>query len=113
MRNPEMMRNMMQSPIMQSLMENPDLMAQLITSNPQIQQMVETNPELGHILRDPATIRQTMEMMRNPTMFNEMMRSHDRAIGNLHGLPGGDAALQRIFTDVQEPLMNQCTLVLY
>lgn len=40
-------------------------------------------------------------------MFNEMMRSNDRAVSNLQGLPGGQAALQRLYQDIQEPLMNQ------
>ena len=44
-------------------------------------------------------------------MMNEMMRSHDRIIGNLHGLPGGEAALQQLYTDVQEPLYDSCASV--
>ena len=47
-----------------------------------------------------------MEMIRNPNMFNEMMRNHDQAIRNLQGIPGGEAALQRLYQDVQEPLLN-------
>jgi ubiquilin len=43
----------------------------------------QRNPELGHILNDPEIIRQTMEMVRNPNMFQEMMRNHDQAIRNL------------------------------
>lgn len=53
MQNPEMMRNVMQSPMVQSMMNNPELMQQLITSNPQIQAMVDSNPQLAHILNDP------------------------------------------------------------
>ena len=34
--NPEMMRQMMESPMMQSLLGNPDLMRSLIVSNPQV-----------------------------------------------------------------------------
>ncbi|KHN78573.1 Ubiquilin-1 [Toxocara canis] len=107
--NPEMMREMMNSPIMQSLLNNPDIFRSLIAENPQIQQLVESNPELGHVLNDPEIIRQTMEMVRNPTMFQEMMRNHDQAIRNLQGIPGGQAALQRLYQDVQEPLLNSAT----
>ncbi|VDM44008.1 unnamed protein product [Toxocara canis] len=109
MQNPEMMREMMNSPIMQSLLNNPDIFRSLIAENPQIQQLVESNPELGHVLNDPEIIRQTMEMVRNPTMFQEMMRNHDQAIRNLQGIPGGQAALQRLYQDVQEPLLNSAT----
>jgi len=86
MRNPDMMRDMMNSPMMQvmpssmlgwgdfiskkvtikiiivivlqMLMDNPELMRQMMLSNPQLQAVVERNPELGHILNDPALLRQ-------------------------------------------------------
>uniref|UniRef100_A0A915DHZ4 UBA domain-containing protein n=1 Tax=Ditylenchus dipsaci TaxID=166011 RepID=A0A915DHZ4_9BILA len=50
-----------------------------------------------------------MEMIRNPNMLQEMMRNHDQAIRNLQGIPGGEAALQRLYEDVQEPLLNSAT----
>ncbi|CAD5206830.1 unnamed protein product [Bursaphelenchus okinawaensis] len=104
--NPDMMREMMNSPMMQRMLSNPDLMRTLFSENPQIQQIIQRNPELGHILNDPEVMRQTMEMIRNPTMFQEMMRNHDQAIRNLQGIPGGEAALQRLYEDVQVPLLN-------
>ncbi|KAF8366217.1 ubql-1 [Pristionchus pacificus] len=109
LQNPEMMQQMMNSPIMQSLMSNPQVLRSMLSENPQVQQLIESNPELGHILNDPEMMRQTMEMMRNPNMFNEMMRNHDQAIRNLQGIPGGEAALQRLYQDVQEPLLNSAT----
>uniref|UniRef100_A0A1I7WX79 Ubiquitin-like domain-containing protein n=1 Tax=Heterorhabditis bacteriophora TaxID=37862 RepID=A0A1I7WX79_HETBA len=109
MNNPEIMRQMMDSPIMQNIMGNPDVFRSILANNPQIQQLVERNPELGHVLNDPDMMRQTMEMIRNPNMFQEMMRSHDLAIRNLQGIPGGEAALQRLYQDVQEPLLNSAT----
>uniref|UniRef100_A0A1I7Z0A3 UBA domain-containing protein n=1 Tax=Steinernema glaseri TaxID=37863 RepID=A0A1I7Z0A3_9BILA len=48
-------------------------------------------------------------MVRNPNMFQEMMRNHDQAIRNLQGIPGGEAALQRLYRDLQEPLLNSAT----
>ncbi|VDD91579.1 unnamed protein product [Enterobius vermicularis] len=102
--NPEMIRQFMNSPIMQSLMSNPEIFRHFVAENPQMQQIIEANPELGHMLNDPDLIRQTLEMVRNPTMFQEMMRNHDRA-----GIPGGQAALQRLYQDIQEPLLNSAT----
>uniref|UniRef100_A0A158P931 Ubiquitin-like domain-containing protein n=1 Tax=Angiostrongylus cantonensis TaxID=6313 RepID=A0A158P931_ANGCA len=109
MNNPEMMRQMMDNPLMQNIMGNPEIFRSLLASNPQIQQLIERNPELGHVLNDPDMMRQTMEMIRNPNMFQEMMRNHDLAIRNLQGIPGGEAALQRLYQDVQEPLLNSAT----
>ncbi|PIO56007.1 ubiquitin family protein, partial [Teladorsagia circumcincta] len=83
MNNPEMMRQMMDNPIMQNIMGNPEIFRSLLANNPQIQQLIERNPELGHVLNDPDMMRQTMEMIRNPNMFQEMMRNHDLAIRNL------------------------------
>ncbi|CAD5210020.1 unnamed protein product [Bursaphelenchus xylophilus] len=104
--NPDMMREMMNSPVMQRMLSNPDLVRSIFSENPQIQQIIQRNPELGHILNDPEVMRQTMDMIRNPTMFQEMMRNHDQAIRNLQGIPGGEAALQRLYEDVQVPLLN-------
>ena len=39
--NPDMLRQMMDSPLVQSLMTNPDYMRQILTSNPQMQQLLE------------------------------------------------------------------------
>ena len=106
MANPDMMRQMMSSPMMQSMLNNPDLIRSLMLNNPQIQTIIERNPEVGHMLNDPSTLRQTMEMMANPNMFQELMRNHDRAVQNLEGIPGGMAALQRLYQDVADPMMD-------
>merc|ERR1712176_397113 len=45
-------------------------------------------------------------MMRNPAMMQEMMRNQDRAMSNLESIPGGFNALRRLYTDVQEPMLN-------
>lgn len=54
-------------------------------------------------------LRQTMEMARNPSMLQELMRTQDRALSNLESIPGGFSALQRMYRDVQEPFMNAAT----
>lgn len=51
-------------------------------------------------------MRQTLELARNPAAFQEVMRNHDRALSNLESLPGGFNHLQRLYRDVQEPMMN-------
>lgn len=74
---------------MQNVLSNPEVMQRMFSDNPQIQRIIQSNPELGHMLNDPDVIRQAMDMVRNPTAFNEMMRNHDQAIRNLQGIPGG------------------------
>ncbi|GMJ06902.1 hypothetical protein HRI_004359400 [Hibiscus trionum] len=55
--NPNMMREIMNTPAIQSLMNNPELMRSLIMSNPQMREIIDKNPELGHILNDPSILR--------------------------------------------------------
>lgn len=104
--NPDLMRTILNNPLVQQMMNNPDTMRQIITSNPQMQDLMQRNPEISHMLNNPELLRQTMELARNPSMLQELMRSHDRAISNLESVPGGYSALQRIYRDIQEPMLN-------
>ena len=88
MSNPDMLRQMMENPIVQQLMSNPDYVRTLLTSNPQMQTLMERNPEISHMLNNPELLRQTMEMVRNPSMLQELMRTQDRALSNLESIPG-------------------------
>lgn len=106
MSNPEMLRQMFENPLVQSLMSNTDYFRTLLTSNPQMQQLMERNPEISHLLNNPELLRQTMEMVRNPSTLQELMRTQDRALSNLESVPGGYNALRRMYTELQEPMMN-------
>lgn len=106
MGNPDMMRTLLDNPMVQQMMNNPDTMRSLITSNPQMQDLMQRNPEISHMLNNPELLRQTMELARNPAMLQELMRSHDRAMSNLESVPGGYNALTRIYRDIQEPMLN-------
>jgi len=86
--NPDMMRQIMDSPLTQSLMSNPEIMRNLIQSNPQMRQLMDRNPEINHMLNNPDILRQTMEIARNPAMMQELMRNQDRAMSNLESIPG-------------------------
>ncbi|XP_007441317.1 ubiquilin-4, partial [Python bivittatus] len=106
MSNPEMLSQIMENPLVQSMMSNPDFMRQMIMANPQMQQLMERNPEITHMLNNPELMRQTMELARNPAMMQEMMRNQDRALSNLESVPGGYNALRRMYTDIQEPMFS-------
>ncbi|KAG5886909.1 hypothetical protein JTB14_004197 [Gonioctena quinquepunctata] len=104
--NPDMLRNLLDNPLVQRIMNDPENMRALITRNPQMQELMERNPEINHMLNNPELLRQTMELARNPSMLQELMRSHDRAISNLESIPGGYNALQRMYRDIQEPMLS-------
>lgn len=106
MSDPAQLRQLMDSPMVQSITSNPDLLRSLLLSNPQMRDLMERNPEISHLLNNPDLLRQTMEYARNPTALQELMRNHDRAMSNLESIPGGFNALQRIYQDVQEPMYS-------
>lgn len=106
MRNPQMLTQMMDNPMVQNLMSNPEVMRSLIEANPQMREVMERNPEVSQVFNNPSMMRQVMEIARNPAMMQEMMRNYDRALSNLEALPGGMGHLQRIYRDIQEPLMS-------
>ena len=62
MSNPELIAQIMENPLMQSLMNDPEMMRQKILSNPQMRALMERNPELSHILNNPETLRKAMQM---------------------------------------------------
>ncbi|CAL5341368.1 hypothetical protein CsSME_00025719 [Camellia sinensis var. sinensis] len=108
--NPNMMREIMNMPAIQSLMNNPDLMRSLIMSNPQMRELIDRNPELAHVLNDPGILRQTLEAARNPELMREMMRNTDRAMSNIESSPEGFNMLRRMYENVQEPFLNATTM---
>ncbi|KAK6129435.1 hypothetical protein DH2020_036824 [Rehmannia glutinosa] len=104
--NPNMMREIMNMPAIQSLMNNPEVMRGLIMSNPQMREIIDRNPELAHVLNDPSILRQTLEAARNPELMREMMRNTDRAMSNIESSPEGFNMLRRMYENVQEPFLN-------
>ncbi|XP_060191457.1 ubiquitin domain-containing protein DSK2b-like isoform X1 [Lycium barbarum] len=108
--NPDMMRDMMNMPLVQNLMNNPEIIRNLIMNNPQMREIMDRNPELAHVLNDPATLRQTMEAARNPELMREMMRNTDRAMSNIESSPEGFNMLRRMYENVQEPFLNATSM---
>ncbi|PIN17228.1 Ubiquitin-like protein [Handroanthus impetiginosus] len=104
--NPNMIRDILNMPLVQNLMNNPEIIRNLIMNNPQMREIMDRNPELAHILNDPATLRQTMEAARNPEIMREMMRNTDRAMSNIESSPEGFNMLRRMYENVQEPFLN-------
>ncbi|KAK9690614.1 hypothetical protein RND81_09G140900 [Saponaria officinalis] len=108
--NPNMMRDIMNMPAIQSLMNNPDIMRNMIMNNPQMREIIDRNPELAHVLNDPSILRQTLETARNPELMREMTRNTDRAMSNIESSPEGFNMLRRMYENVQEPLLNATTM---
>merc|ERR1719247_2407124 len=104
--NPEMVRQMMSSPMVQQMMSDPETVRAMMRMNPQMNQLMEQRPEIARILEDPEMVQQSMRMAANPSLMREMMRNSDRALGNLDAMPGGHNALVRAHVDFANPLYN-------
>merc|ERR1712157_551170 len=48
----------------------------------------------------------SLEMMRDPSALQNMMRNQDLAMSQIENLPGGFNALRRMYEDIQEPMMD-------
>lgn len=104
--NPDMMRDLMNMPAIQNLMDNPELFRSMIMNNPQMREVIDRNPELAHILNDPGILRQSLEIARNPELMREMMRHTDRAMSNIESSPEGFNMLRRMYENIQEPFLS-------
>ncbi|XP_010022372.1 PREDICTED: ubiquilin-2-like [Nestor notabilis] len=98
---PSLLTEMLQSPTV-----NADLVRDLIMSNPQLQQLAEENPEISHILSNPHTIREMLEAFSSPAIMQEMIRNYDLAMNNLESIPGGYSALEQLYREVEEPILD-------
>ena len=71
--NPQLMQQMMQNPLVQQLnqqiMNNPEMLREMIRNNPMMNDIIERNPEVSHILNDPSTLRQAVQMSQNPELL--------------------------------------------
>ena len=104
--NPQMMDELLNSPMLDSIFSNPEMMRQIMMSNPDTRRVLEANPEVGQLLQNPEVMRNAMQMMRNPNLRNEMLRNQDRYMSNIASTQQGYNALRNAYSNIQEPLLN-------
>ncbi|XP_054041884.1 ubiquilin-1-like [Rissa tridactyla] len=97
---------MVQSTLVQNNLDSVDLVRNFIMSNPQMQQLAEENPEIGQILTNPHTITEILEASNNPAVMQEMIRNRDVAMNNLESIPGGYSALEHLYREFEEPILD-------
>ena len=52
MQNPDMIRNLMNSPIFQSVMNQPETLREMLRSHPQLREVMDRNPEVSKLGRE-------------------------------------------------------------
>ncbi|KAF9099668.1 Ubiquilin-4 [Mortierella sp. GBA35] len=88
----------------QDMMSNPEMLRRVMMANPQTREVMENNPEVAQMLNDPAFLRQSLDMARNPKLMKQALRNNDRALSNMEMIPGGFNHLRRMYHNVQEPM---------
>ncbi|NXC48489.1 UBQL1 protein, partial [Penelope pileata] len=89
-----------------SILSNLGVVSDIIISVPQVQQLAEQNPEINHILSNPHTIREMLEAYSSPAVMQEMIRNQDLAMSNLESIPGGYSALEQLYREIEEPILD-------
>ncbi|CAH1993254.1 unnamed protein product [Acanthoscelides obtectus] len=102
--NPNTLRNLLENPLVMQLMNNPDVMKKLVMKNPQMQELLQRYPEIGEVLNNPELLKNTSELAKNPSMLQELMRSHERLLGIDPASPTSVTnPLPNLFQNIQEP----------
>ncbi|NXD18196.1 UBQL1 protein, partial [Nothocercus nigrocapillus] len=101
-----LLSEIMQDSSVQTIILSADIARDFIMSIPQVQQLVEQNPEISHILTNPHFIREILEACNSPAMMQEMIRNHDRALNNLESIPGGYSALEQLYREIEETMLD-------
>ena len=57
------------------MLSNPEFMRSMLQSNPQLQRLQEEHPELRQMIDSPNFAQEVSQMLRNPSLRQEMMRN--------------------------------------
>lgn len=97
--NPERIAEMMNSPVMQSIMDSPDdVLRSIMNMNPQMRDLMEQNPQLREVLNDPQLMRQSLQMMRDPQAMQTAMRNQELAMSQIENMPGESIHCQILYS---------------
>ncbi|CRG96370.1 ubiquitin-like protein, putative [Plasmodium gallinaceum] len=94
------------SKLISYMFDHSDFIKSIMDSNKQLQKLREKNPDLNHMLNDSQALKQSFEMIKNPSLMKELMRNTDRAISNIEAIPGGFNTLRRMYHNIQEPMYS-------
>lgn len=105
--NPELLRRVLENPLVQSLMNETDSMKSLLQNIPQMRDLMSRHPEIRSMLNNTELLKHTSELARNPSMLQELMR-------NLDGSNPMDGTttyttLPTIYNNFQEPHLSSVT----
>lgn len=100
--NPELLRRVLDNPLVQTLMNDSDNMKTLIQNNPQMQDLMNRHPEIRTMLNNSELLKHTTELAKNPSMLQELMRNLD-GTNPMDGSTTTFTTLPNLYSAFQEP----------
>ncbi|CAN1196823.1 Ubiquitin domain-containing protein DSK2a [Linum perenne] len=103
--NPRLIKQLMNSPTIQSLLDKPDLFRKVLLSNTLMQEIINENPEIGEMMNDPVTFFQMLGTIRNPDLTREALRNIDLTKRKAETCPRKFSRLILRYQEVQHELL--------
>merc|ERR1712048_1360046 len=105
------MQQMMDSPLMKSMLEDPARMQAMMEANPQTKAMLDSNPQMREMLKDPTMLKMSMEAMKNPDLMKAAMQEQLSQVSPAPTLQPAGAANAFDTDAYQKQIMNDPQLM--
>ncbi|XP_034341577.1 ubiquilin-like protein [Arvicanthis niloticus] len=101
----------------QRLLSNMDFVNQLLPEHPYMQELIQQNPEVSHLLDNPETLCQTLELARHLAIIQEIMQIQQPAQNpehppnplpylGLETIPNGNDSLGQSYVNFNDHILN-------
>ncbi|KAF4665613.1 E1 ubiquitin-activating protein uba2 [Perkinsus olseni] len=99
-KNPDVMEQMLNTPVMQTVLQNGDMLSSLVSMNRQMRELMDDNPELRRMLMDPSMMKSSAEAFQDPLAVRELISNTETAVANINAtVPGGYDSLRRLYEE--------------
>ncbi|KAF4712995.1 E1 ubiquitin-activating protein uba2, partial [Perkinsus olseni] len=94
------MEQMLNTPVMQTVLQNGDMLSSLVSMNRQMRELMDDNPELRRMLMDPSIMKASAEAFQDPLAVRELISNTETAVANINAtVPGGYDSLRKLYEE--------------
>ncbi|KAM6173969.1 LOW QUALITY PROTEIN: ubiquilin-like protein [Erethizon dorsatum] len=115
--SPQRAAQMLENLHIQQLLSNVEFMQQFISGHLDKQQLIQQNPEVAHLLDSSESLWQTLELIRNLAIIQEIVQTQQPAQNlehlpnpqpylGLETIPGGNNVLGQSYADFSDQMFN-------
>ncbi|XP_028637958.1 ubiquilin-like protein [Grammomys surdaster] len=115
--SPEHIAQILENLCVQRLLSSIDFMNQLPPEHPYMQELIQQNPEVSHLLDNPETLCQTLELARHLAIIQEIMQIQQPAQNpehppnplpylGLETIPNGNNSLGQRYVNFNDQMLN-------